>query len=318
MSIRPIIEKYKNKLRITLVLSVALFYLLGCKSINEKEDNYGFKFLVISDIHVSTNLSHEVRLKEFVNKFNTHDSINEGVYFIATTGDNISYVYSSRDSDRDLITNNHLRKYMNIMSNLSVPVYSSMGNHEYKIDKNRDSDGFFPENEILELEKLWKKETGLEPYYAIGKGDFKLVFLNSMRGRFVNRFFDDNQMLWLNDQLLNSDNVVLFFHHPIRTDNIEYWYKKKEGTITEEIEPMFFDLLLKNKKKIKAMFVGHGHRWMTDKLFETIPVYETSSFGDNEDFMYYTVKVNYQNVKVVKSVNQPFFSGFQFKDYKND
>ena len=42
------------------------------------------------------------------------------------------------------------------MSSLNVPYYSCMGNHEYKIDKKRDADGFFSEFEILEMEKIWK------------------------------------------------------------------------------------------------------------------------------------------------------------------
>jgi len=39
--------------------------------------------------------------------------------------------------------------------------------------------------------------------------------------------------------------------------------------------------LSRYKDVIKGIFVGHGHMWVYDKLFDSIDVYETDSFGDN-------------------------------------
>lgn len=293
--------------------------IVGCKSeLKKKVSDNHFKFLVLSDIHIKNNGAHLNRLKDFVKQFNSKDSISKNVNFVITTGDNVSFVYSNRDKNRDSVSNNMLRSFFLTMSQLKVPYYSGMGNHEYKIDENRDADGYFPESEILRMDEIWKQESGLAPYYSIKKGEFNFIFLNSNRGRFQNKFCDDKQIDWLEKQLEESENVLLFFHHPVRTDNIKYWYKKMTGTITDDVEPDFFQLLKKYKNKIKVVFTGHGHKWMYDNLYDNIKVYETSSFGDNEKFMYYTVEIINNNIKVTKSVDEPFFKGFEFENNKDE
>ena len=277
-----------NNLRKVLVL-ILMVSIVGCKSeLKKKVSDNHFKFLVLSDIHIKNNGAHLNRLKDFVKQFNSKDSISKNVNFVIT------------------------------MSQLKVPYYSGMGNHEYKIDENRDADGYFPESEILRMDEIWKQESGLAPYYSIKKGEFNFIFLNSNRGRFQNKFCDDKQIDWLEKQLEESENVLLFFHHPVRTDNIKYWYKKMTGTITDDVEPDFFQLLKKYKNKIKVVFTGHGHKWMYDNLYDNIKVYETSSFGDNEKFMYYTVEIINNNIKVTKSVDEPFFKGFEFENNKDE
>lgn len=307
-----------GSLKILLII-VFLVSAVGCNSELKKEDrNDQFKFIVLSDIHVKDSDGHLNRLKDFVNQFNSDDSISNDVNFVVTTGDNVSYVFSDREKNRDSVKNSKLKAFISTMSQLKVPYHVSMGNHEYKVDKNRDADGFFPESEILVIDEIWKKETGLNPYYSIKKGSFNFIILNSNRGRYQNKFIDNKQLVWLKSQLDTSKNVVLFFHHPLRTDNIQYWYKKKSGTITDSIEPEFFKLLSKNKIKIKAIFTGHGHKWIYDKLFGNIKVYQTTSFGDHEEFRYYTVEISKDDLKVSKSVDEPFFKGFEFENDKNE
>jgi predicted phosphodiesterase len=307
-----------KKISIFLILSV-LLTIIGCsRVVNSKTDDNQFKFLVLSDIHVSDNESHGIRLNEFVEKFNTDITINDDVDFVATTGDNVSYIYSNRYLNRDSIDNNKLRSYIKTMSNLKVPFHITMGNHEYKVDKNRDSDGFFPESEILEMEEIWINETGFKPYYSIKKGDFNLIFLNSMRGRYQNKFFGNVQLNWFKKQIAESKKAILFFHHPMRTDKIDHWYKKRKGTMTNETEPEFYEILINNQDKIKSVFVGHGHKWMHDKLFNKIKVYETTSFGDHEEFMFYTVEVTADDIKVTKSEDAKYYTGFiEFKNKKD-
>ena len=40
---------------------------------------------------------------------------------------------------------------------------------------------------------------------------------------------------------------------------------------------------------IKGIFVGHGHLWVRDLLYEQIGVYETESFGDETDHPYLVI-----------------------------
>jgi hypothetical protein len=58
---------------------------------------------------------------------------------------------------------------------------------------------------------------------------------------------------------------------------------------------------------------------MHDILFNSIMVYQTTSFGDNEEFMFYSVEVLNDVIKVTKSVNESFFEGFtKFKNQEDE
>jgi hypothetical protein len=41
-----------------------------------------------------------------------------------------------------------------------------------------------------------------------------------------------------------------------------------------------------NNTNIKGIFVGHGHMWVSDVLFDTIKVFETDSFGDADNYTF--------------------------------
>ncbi len=179
----------------------------------------------------------------------------------------------------------------------SIPVYLTMGNHEFKIDKGRDSDDPYEEDEIMEMEIIWEKFTGLQPYYSrIHKG-WKLIFLNSMGGRHLDLKFDENQLNWLQKELQSEEPVLLFFHHPIMTDHFNIWAGLGE-IVSKHSEPEFFQILLENSEKIKGIFVGHGHMWVYDKLFNKIEVYETDSFGDNEESPFHIIGIDILNEKI--------------------
>jgi hypothetical protein len=74
----------------------------------------------------------------------------------------------------------------------------------------------------------------------------------------------------------------------MKTDNFRIWAYPKD-IITKENEPEFYNILEKYKNNIKGIFVGHGHLWLNDTLFGKITVYETNSFGDEDELMYYVV-----------------------------
>lgn len=256
------------------------------------------KFVVISDIHISSDQSKDERLKTFINE------INNGTYsdaeFLAITGDNVSSYYSNRN-EGDGFENNRALKLMSILKNLEKPYLIALGNHDYKIDRNKDSDAPFTIDEINEIEKLWNEHAGLEPYYSMKINGYKMIVLNSMRGMYLNKRFDPDQLNWLADQLKDNLPVFLFFHHPLQSDNFKIWGKPKD-LVTPENEEKFFAILAKYKSNIKAIFVGHGHMWISDTLFNTIPIYETASFGEGRGLNFYRVSVDKSgNVQVEKN-----------------
>jgi hypothetical protein len=260
------------------ILYCVAFLTFSCASTEYPSGD--FYAVVISDTHVSNDESKIKRLNQLCNWINT-----DKLLFI--TGDVVSSVFSEYPDT----SNNRLKKAIETFSTFEVPFFPVMGNHDYKIGRNRDSDVYFPGEELRDMEQIWKKYTGFDPYYAYEHKGWHFLILNTMRGRDMHRAFDEPQLNWLEDELSNSQKAVLFFHHPVETDHFRFWCKSKD-LIDEELEPRFYRLLQKHRRTVKGIFVGHGHSWIHDTLFETIQVYETESFGDASDPVYYVVGFN--------------------------
>lgn len=264
-------------------LCLALLFLLSGLSFAQGNQ---FKFIVISDIHISNDESKDQKLAGFI------DEINNGklsdAELLVITGDNVSSYYANRNNG-DGFENNRALKLMAILKNLEKPYLIALGNHDYKIDRDKDSDAPFTFDEINNIEILWKEHAEVEPFYSFDHKDVRFIILNSMRGRYLNRSFDNEQINWLVGQMKEKKPTFLFFHHPIRTDNFRIWGKPKD-LITPENEEKFFSILSKYKDQVKGIFVGHGHMWIDDKLFNTIPVYETASFGEGNGLNFYLIE----------------------------
>lgn len=269
---------------IIFALKLILIQFLFFTELSFAQDNL-LKFLVVSDIHISNDEAKDKRLAGLI------DEINKGklsdAELLVITGDNLSSYYSNRNNG-DGLENNRALKFITILKNLEKPYLIALGNHDYKIDRDKDSDAPFTFDEINIIEDLWKSHAQVQPYYSFDYKDVKFIILNSMRGRYLNRSFDDEQMSWLVEKMKENKPTFLFFHHPIRTDNFRIWGKPKD-LITPENEEKFFSILSKYKDLIKGIFVGHGHMWVNDKLFNTIPVYETASFEESAGLNYYLI-----------------------------
>ncbi len=279
----------KNNIIISSILLLT-FLLSSCgdKPGNQTNFKTHYSIMVLSDVHISSDETKDNRLTDIIN------AINEGQYLkldlLVMTGDNVSSFYRDRNKG-DSFKNNRAAKLFDIMTQIEIPYYLALGNHDYKIDSDKDSDAPFSFEEIDTMEVLWNKFAGIRPYYFVNHKGWKLIMLNSMRGRYLERAFDDEQMSWLENELKEGKPTLLFFHHPIETDNFKIWCKPKD-LISPEKEPEFFKLTEKYENQIKGIFVGHGHMWQYDKLYKTIPVYETDSFADNEDSPFHLVEID--------------------------
>jgi predicted MPP superfamily phosphohydrolase len=280
------IMAYLKIIRIKCLLHLVIFiFIVSCSS-SDKYPSGDYNVMIISDTHISNDEEKDDRLDTLLNMVNA--GVFPGIDFVVNTGDVVSSVYKKYDRSNPEKSYNRLLKTVQIFNQLEIPYYFTMGNHDYKIDSDRDSDGPFNEDEIVKMEKIWKDFTGFEPYFSIIHKSWKFIFLNSMRGRYLNRHFDDKQLDWLEIELASNMPTILFFHHPLKTDNFRIWCGFKD-LITQDKELRFYSLIQSNKKIIKAIFVGHGHMWVNDVLFETIAVYETNSFADESDLTYQVV-----------------------------
>ena len=273
-----------NYIVVTIIL--ILLVLIVCIDTPSDYPEGDFHALVISDTHISNDETKDKRLLQLIHQINENNFPQ--VKFLIVTGDVVSRIYSDYTDDNPDTSNSRLIKAVDLFNQLTIPYYLVMGNHDYKIGPDVDSDGYFAGEEILKIEKIWKRHTGLPPYYYFKYNGWHFIVLNSFRGRYLHRYFDEEQLDWFQNVMSADEPTVVFSHFPLKTDHYRIWCKSKD-LISPELENRFFSILEEHKGQIKGIFVGHGHRWVRDRLGDTIPVYETDSFADSKTLPYYVI-----------------------------
>lgn len=263
--------------------------VVGCGKINADFPTGNFHILVISDTHISSDQTKIDRLRELNHRIN--QGVIPGICMLVHTGDVVSSVYKTYKGEASDRRDSRLARADRLFSQLDIPFYWVMGNHDYKIDSDRDSDAPFQKKELMRMENIWKEMTDFDPFYAVFYRGWKFIFMNSMRGCYQERNFDDEQLVWLEKELEERIPAVLFFHHPLKTDHFRLW-EWSSRFIEPETEPDFYRILKKYQIRIKGIFVGHEHHFISDTLFGNIPVYETASFADDENGPYIIVGFN--------------------------
>jgi len=295
-------RNFVNRMRIRDLWLI--FFTIGtiysCSSIPKGYPAGDFKFMVISDTHISNDVSKDERLSELIEKINYGEF--SGVELLFVTGDVVSSHYSDYDSLDPGKNISRLHKAVNLFNKLTVPHYLIMGNHDYKIDSEHDSDYPFSLSYLRNMENIWEKETGRPPNCSFIHKGWKFICLSSFRGRQRVKHFDDQQLDWLEKELDCNLPVLLFFHHPLKTDHFRIWCSFSTR-INPDRDERFYDILNKYKHSIKGIFVGHGHFWVHDKLFDSIQVYETDSFADNTKPQYLIIGINNRKKKIMVAQN---------------
>ncbi|MEI6809259.1 MAG: metallophosphoesterase [bacterium] len=279
-----------------LVLVVAAA-ICGC---GEDKGSNEFSFIVLSDIHVRVpgnpdnrdydNAGIVSNLTRTVATINTSFSGSE---FVMVTGDLVGCLFSENPADYLTGQPNPAETVKDIMSGLGVPWHPALGNHDYHSGYDLGKSEMIPARSQANIEAVWRKVLGIEPYYSFLHKGVRFVVLNSSKGpasAVVCPFsqleamclgsFDTVQMSWLEQELQKPEPCLLFFHHPVITDNSDIAWSFLGRDFQVDENDRFYDIASAYTDKIKAIFVGHGHMWATDTLFGAIPVYETASTGD--------------------------------------
>jgi len=266
----------RNLLLFILSLSLLFIPYGGCRR-DSSFFQSDFNIVFLADTHISNDTHKDTLVMKWVDTINNGD--HPGADLIIHLGDVVSSIWDKTGGEDQAHNTHRLGKADSIFRKLEIPYYFTMGNHDYKSHSDRDSDTFFPEEEILEMEKHWKTITGFDPYYSFIHEGWKFIILNSMRGRFLGRHFDETQLDWLEQELKDPLPAILCSHYPLKTDHFRIWCKPK-ALITPQKESRFFEIIEAHKHHIRGIFVGHGHMFVHDRLFGTIPVYEVDSFED--------------------------------------
>ena len=225
------------------------------------------------------------------------DSLN--VDAVVITGDLIDYYEAETYSDRLLAT--QIEQFTPIANLCPVPLYLTLGNHDiasYWIVESDSSKENFQIN-AHKARAAWIRNIPCfqnGTYYArsfkVGDINYRFLFLDN--GYSLNdngRWLDKVQLDWLNYQLKNTggDPVIIFMHKylPVADENNDgiVFSTKWNLTIDKETCSKGFLKILNDNKNIKALFVGHGHRNVSENILlpngHKIMQIETGGFAQN-------------------------------------
>ncbi len=222
------------------------------------------KIVVITDTHFSGDQEKIDRVQKIIKAINDQAKGLGGTDILVNCGDIVSKIYRK--------DNFYVGIAVDAMKDLSVPHYPVLGNHDYNMEEKDTNWGApFTEEEILEAEAIWKEHMGIDPYYSFVLKGWRIIILNSMRGRYLSRYFDPDQMIWFENQFADGRPALIFVHHPLETDR--FGFLPTGEMIQKKVEPQFYNIISNNRHLIKAIMVGHGHIY-------DIPVVMTASIGD--------------------------------------
>lgn len=235
------------------------------------------KFAIINDTHVGPIdggfvrgvqrklLSEAERLvKEFVEKMNNE----EHPEFVVNLGDSIEDV-NKREIDLQ-----SFRKLLDMLSNLTVPVYFLIGNHDIRTLTEEDI------AKMLGYERM---------YYAFDHGGYHFVALSFvMTGNHTKVLSDittaipSEQIKWLKADLAKTDRpVIIFIHYGLAEDNMQgnFWFEGEAQNALlgnrKEIRK-----ILEESGKVRAVLSAHQH-WNRKKVENGIPYFTVTSPVEN-------------------------------------
>jgi hypothetical protein len=254
---------------------------LGCSGTGD-DDSTGpevvlpFTAVMISDAHVGFTEDGEDadRLAELVGLINGGEW--EDVEQVLLSGDIADAVWAEDPPDDP--ADNYIADSAEILDGLTVAYHPVAGNHEYNFVSSDRADT--PE-EIAEVDQLWWDAFQRESWGSFTHRGFRFIGLDNFRGRVLNEnehYFEESQLDWMEQLMAEPMPTVLYTHYPVATDHDVAWTLDRSNIVPRE-EARFFDIVEAHADQIRAIFVGHGHLWVRDTLFETIPVYETGSLG---------------------------------------
>jgi hypothetical protein len=162
-----------------------------------------------------------------------------------------------------------------LLETFEMPVDVTWGNHDYEV----------PEFSREFTHALFDRLFGRAPYTSVNIGGWKFILANAMLGRtwdetdpaFDRGFgsFGREQLAWIDAELSEGLPTFLLFHYPL------YVVDKNEDP--EGPIPGIETLLERHRDNLKAIFVGHTHRWIDLSEVYGIPYYVVAATRYDSD-----------------------------------
>jgi 3',5'-cyclic AMP phosphodiesterase CpdA len=191
-------------------LWIFLFSWLACKAESAEE----FRFLFVSDLHLSPGADSEIRVNRAVEQINDLEPKPD---FVIMGGDLIENMYvRDQKSAVELYD-----LYKEITARLNMPVYSVLGNNDVVSAFNGSPAG---ESQVQDGKDLFRERLGKgKTYRSFDHKGWHFVLLDSIErseGGPYRGYIDEDQMKWLTEDLEQQGKekpVCVALHIPLAT-----------------------------------------------------------------------------------------------------
>ena len=197
---------------------------------------------------------------------------------VIITGDLIDYYEAETEKGPWLAT--QVEQFVPIVSSCTVPVYLTLGNHDiagYWFENETEKESF--QINAQQARAAWtrnlscfQKGTYYEREFPVGKTTYHFIFLDNGYGLGNGAYIDKQQLDWLNYEVKQAGEnpVVIFMHKYFPLPDLDGDGNAFKGdsdlALNEETCSKGLLKTLNNSNNIKAMFVGHGHKNVSEIL----------------------------------------------------
>lgn len=296
----------ENKLSKALGFLILFFLILFCGyKLNAQNNPDTISFIHVTDIHFcNLNGYHPAFVDKRIHYGNIEKPLVDffrykpselNAQFIAITGDMVDFYEA--ESNTGFMKGSQIEQFMDFANMSNVPVYMILGNHDIASYRVNEKMGY----DSNQLNSAASRATWIRnaacfsngTYYSrIAEVDgttYRLIFLDNgyySSGRGVNgtdpNIIDEYQLLWLDNQLKESDSDVeiIFMHIPLlkpdagdmASSRNKYFLNIKD-TVAVNYTPEKRDdntlslwNIIEENASVKAIFCGHHHSSTNSKI----------------------------------------------------
>ncbi len=206
-----------------------------------QEDSFSFVFM--SDIHLQKELN---AVDGFKKAIDTINKINPD--FVISGGDQVMDALAVSHEEANAVYD----LYLEASKNLTMPLYNTMGNHDYF--------GLYSKNEAILNhadygKNLFERKFG-KSYYSFEHKGWKFIILNSIAENEQKKYhglIDEDQVNWIKGKLSNTDAsmpIVISTHFPFIS---AYNQWSQERTVASSSS-----WIIQNSKEVLSLFKSHN------------------------------------------------------------
>jgi len=231
------------KLKIYSILGLLTVFLISCNTVKQTKMEDSFSIVFMTDIHLQPELNAPEGFKQAIDTIN---SLKPD--FVIAGGDLIMDALGQSYERSDSLYN----MYVEMIKNLNMPVYNTMGNHEIYGLYIRDE---AVENDPEYGEKMFEKRLG-KSYYSFEHKGWKFYILNSIDDTGRKSYYgwvDSTQLSWIKEDLAKTDTTTPIFistHIPFITAFKQKYYG---STLMNDSS-----LVVANSKEVLDLFTNHN------------------------------------------------------------